>query len=106
MSGSQFREAVRWVRGRNGLSCLGLLSAVWLIGCQDAPISLPLRSLERSGEVAFVCSNQHNVDTPGRSIDDCPDYDDTDDGEELNQLLALVTQTTRGEVAVVNLSRG
>ncbi|MGE3673436.1 MAG: hypothetical protein AB7K71_27425 [Polyangiaceae bacterium] len=106
MSRVHFREVTRRVAGRSTVGYLGLLSAVWLVGCQDAPISLPLRSLERSGEVAFVCRNQHNLDTPGRAIDDCPDYDDTDDGGELNQLLALVTQTTRGEVAVVNLSKG
>src|SRR5690606_33782282 len=80
--------------------------AVFWAGCQDAPITLPLRSLERSGEVSFVCVNQSTSDAPGRAIDDCPDFDDTDDGSELNQLLALVTQTARGEVAVVDLSRG
>lgn len=80
--------------------------AVFWAGCQDEPITLPLRSLERSGEVSFVCVNQSVSAAPGRSVDDCPDFDDTDDGGELNQLLALVTQTARGEIAVVNLSRG
>src|SRR5690606_2692030 len=80
--------------------------AVFWAGCQDAPITLPLRSLERSGEVSFVCVNQSTSDAPGRAIDDCPDFDDTDDGSELNQLLALVSQTARGVVAVVDLSRG
>ncbi|MCA9627326.1 MAG: hypothetical protein KC766_06660, partial [Myxococcales bacterium] len=106
MNRTHFRKVAGWTARREVQSVLGLLCAGWLVACQDAPVSLPLRSLERSGEVAFVCRNDHDVDRPGRPIDDCPDYDDGDDGGELNQLLALVTQTTRGEVAVVNLSRG
>jgi hypothetical protein len=69
-----------------------------LSGCTEAPVTVPLRSLERSGEVAFVCAGP---DRTGRDIDECPDFEGGD-----NRLLALVTQTLRGEVAVVDLSRG
>ncbi|MBX3182205.1 MAG: hypothetical protein KIT72_09875 [Polyangiaceae bacterium] len=98
-------DALRALGARLPLVAITAYAATQL-ACQDAPVSLPLRSLERSGEVAFVCVNRAGGAPEGRSIDDCPDFDETDDGGELNQLLALVTQTARGEVAVVNLSSG
>ena len=60
-----------------------------------------MRSLERSGEMSFVCVTE---DSEGRDIDSCPDLDPDDD--EPRSLLALVTQTLRGEVAVVDLTAG
>jgi hypothetical protein len=65
--------------------------------CTETPVSLPLRSLERSGEVSFACVS---TDGQGAHINVCPDFD----GER--RMLALVTQTLRGEVAVVDLSAG
>ena len=82
-------------RGLRALA-LGLLLPA-LNGCQSDPQSQPLRSLERSGDIAFVCLGP---DGRGRSIEACPDHDT---GQ--NRLLALVTQTLRGEVAVVDLTR-
>ncbi len=75
-----------------------LLLVMLLGGCQQAPVTQPLRSLERSGAVSFVCVGP---DGQGRDINDCPDY-----ASGQNRLLALVTQTLRGEVAVVDLTAG
>ena len=81
---------VRIAAGAAGLLVLG--------ACAETPTSLPLRSLERSGEVAFVCAGTDGV---GHDINACPDFE-----SETNprHLYALVTQTLRGEVAVVDLS--
>ena len=70
---------------------------VFQSACTETPVSLPLRSLERSGEVSFACVS---TDGEGAHINVCPDFD----GER--RMLALVTQTLRGEVAVVDLSAG
>lgn len=72
--------------------------ALALGGCSQTPVTQPLRSLERSGNVSFVCVGP---DGQGRDINDCPDY-----AAGANRLLALVTQTLRGEVAVVDLTAG
>lgn len=74
--------------------------AASLLACTETPVSVPLRSLERSGEVSFVCADHEGN---GRDIDACPDFDSQ---ENPRHLLALVTQTLRGEVAVVDLSLG
>ncbi|MCE7890837.1 MAG: hypothetical protein DYH12_14270, partial [Sorangiineae bacterium PRO1] len=81
---------------------LGVLAALCAfgLGCTETPVSLPLRSLERSGEVSFVCATSDGV---GHDINACPDFDST---ENRRHLYALVTQTLRGEVAVVDLSAG
>ncbi len=77
------------------------ISAVLALGCQDTPPPQPVRSLERSGDVSFLCAASEDVLNPGRHIDDCPDFEDGSD-----HLYGLVTQTTRGEVAVIDLSAG
>lgn len=77
-------------------------AAVATAGCTQSPITLPLRSLEQSGEVSFVCVGTGAGGRPeGRSLDDCPDY-----ARGENHLMALVTQTRRGEIAVVDLTAG
>ncbi|MCK6533417.1 MAG: hypothetical protein L6Q84_10640 [Polyangiaceae bacterium] len=74
--------------------------AAFGLGCSETPVSVPLRSLERSGEVSFVCADQEGE---GHHIDACPDFDSE---ENPRHLYAMVTQTLRGEVAVVDLSAG
>jgi hypothetical protein len=73
-------------------------------GCSSTPVSVPLRSLERSGGVAFVCVAEPGSTSPGRPIEQCHplvapaawyDY-------SVPHLIGLVTQTARGEVAVVD----
>ena len=78
---------------------LGLLAT--LGACAETPSPVPLRSLERSGDVAFLCLG--GFEAP-RSIEQCPDYDDYD-GEE-RHLFAMVTQTARGELAMIDVSAG
>ena len=77
---------------------------VFLSACTETPVSLPLRSLERSGEVSFVCAAKDDQGRgEGYDINSCPDFDST---ENARHLYALVTQTLRGEVAVIDLSAG
>lgn len=90
-------------------------------GCAQQPTLVSVRSLEQSGRVSFVC-----IDTPGpgathvpRPIDECSlaqvleinQYDldaGVDDAgvstSHIPHLYALVTQTTRGEVAVIDVT--
>lgn len=85
---------------RGALLLLAVAFAATGLGCTETPVSLPLRSLERSGEVSFVCASPDGV---GHDINSCPDFDSV---ENRRHLYALVTQTLRGEIAVVDLSSG
>ncbi len=79
----------------------GAFLLVWFAcGCSESPVAFPLRSLEVSGETSFVCVGSGGE---GYDINACPDFDSV---ENPRHLLALVTQTRRGEVAVVDLSLG
>jgi hypothetical protein len=84
-------------------------------GCATQTVPVSTRALERSGRVAFVCLDRpSSTKSPLRPITDCDastvlsvnDYTATEvDGgtqKELPHLYALVTQTTRGEVAVID----
>ncbi len=83
-----------------GLFLVAVVGGVSLTGCSDTPVSSPLRALQRSGEVSFLCITEEGE---GRDIDSCPDYDADDDEER--RVLALVTQTLSGQVAAVDLTR-
>lgn len=69
-----------------------------VIGCQDQPEPLPIRSLVASGDVTYLCLSP---DRQGVAIEDCPDFEDRE-----NHLFALVTQTLTAEVAVIDVTRG
>jgi hypothetical protein len=85
-------------------------------GCQQAPVTVPVRSLERSGRASFVCLDQPGSAQVALPLDRCngaqveaisqycyeDDAGDVDAGVRLPHLYALVTQTTRGEVAVID----
>lgn len=87
-----------------------------MAGCAPAPVTVPTRSLERSGRLSFVCLGPPGSSHEIRPITDCSiqqvseisDYGDPDAGPDsgliVPHLYALVTQTTRGEVAVVDTS--
>jgi hypothetical protein len=77
------------------------LSALGLFACAQKPQAVTLRSLEASGRVSFLCLGEN---FGPRDIGDCPDKSVTDG--EGRHLLSMVTQTTRGEVAVVDLAAG
>lgn len=66
---------------------------------------MAVRSLEQSGEVSFICTSS-DPEQPGVSIEACAAYTAPPQTDSFNRLLALVTQTTRGEVALVDLSAG
>ncbi len=90
---------------KSNLSSIGfsLATLVVLAACSETSLTQSHRSLERSGAVAFVCLSTAAESDPGRSIHECPDFDYRD-GD--HQLYALVTQTLRGEVAVIDLDWG
>ena len=82
------------------LACSALVLSI--SACTKADLSQSQRSFSRSGATAFVCLDVDADHDPGRSIDECPDFESSDEDHDL---FALVTQTLHGEVAVVNLDR-
>jgi hypothetical protein len=68
--------------------------------CSKQATSVPVRSLEQSGQAAFVCLSS---EAKGAPLDVCdvnaPTYG-------YYHLFSLITQTSRGEVAVVDLTSG
>jgi len=87
--------------GRAFAATFGALTLVVAAGCTQQAQTVTLRSLEASGTFSFVCLG---ADNGARNIDDCPDTSQTD-GED-RHLITLVTQATRGEVALVDLTTG
>jgi hypothetical protein len=87
--------------GRAFASTFGALTLVVAAGCTQQAQTVTLRSLEASGTFSFVCLGAENG---ARNIDDCPDFSQTDG--EYRHLITLVTQATRGEVALVDLTTG
>ena len=105
-------------------TAFGLLVASGLVGLAIAPVqsgcatqttTVSTRALERSGRASFVCLGKPVAgESSLRPISDCngttvlsiDDYaTDAGDGgadKDLPHLYALVTQTTRGEVAVID----
>jgi hypothetical protein len=86
----------------------GTASSVVLGACSQKPITVPLRSLERSGKTALVCLREPGAPSPGRPMEECsPGALEAGDFTTFsNHAYGLVTQTTRGEVAVVDLTTG
>jgi hypothetical protein len=104
-------------------TAFGLLVASGLVGLAMAPVqsgcatqttTVSTRALERSGRASFVCLGKPVAgESSLRPITDCNattvlsinDYTTEEDGgagKDLPHLYALVTQTTRGEVAVID----
>lgn len=86
--------------------------AVLSSGCSSAPLDTPVRSLQSSGPVSFVCLGDPagELEAIARPLSDCgPAVLDDSDGESEDDfrnphLYALVTQPILGQVAVVDLS--
>jgi hypothetical protein len=76
-----------------------------LAGCSQQPVSVPVRSLEQSGRLAFLCLEPGAAE-PGLPLDACAVYNPAAASGVYGQLYAMVTQTARGEVALINLSAG
>src|SRR6185436_15938969 len=91
------------VTERRATSVIALLALALGGGGQNAQ-SVTLRSLESSGAMSFVCLGATAHGFFPRRLDQCPDRSNTDG--EFQHLYSLVTQLTRGEVAVVDLIQG
>jgi hypothetical protein len=76
-------------------------------GCTQQSTTVPVRSLERSGAASFVCLRSNSINEPGTQLDSCFTpatplaINDYLSGPHV---IALVTQTTRGEVAVIDVT--
>jgi hypothetical protein len=91
---------------------LVVLSAV-LFACSQTPTSVPVRTFERAQRMDVACMQLYDPETiaprepTGRPQEECAPVPADLNGETFGkQLYAFVTQSTRGEVAVVNLSAG
>ena len=85
--------------------------------CAQTPPNIPVRSFDRAQKMDVVCLHVERVDTANGFITNvyptplpqtqCSPTPINVDGNTLeNHLFALVTQSTRGEVAVVDLNAG
>ncbi len=95
------------VRSLEFLAAIGLLT--FALDCTQATTQATLRSLDRSGKVAFLCIADPASATPGRPLHYChttPGVTLSKTDYRLPHVIALVTQTARGEVAVVDLTAG
>lgn len=95
---------------------LSVALAAVLFACTQTPTPVPVRTFERAQKVDFVCLQlfqdagnglRQTIRPVGRPLADCTQSPAGEDGATYkNQLFALVTQSARGEVAVVNLTTG
>ena len=100
-------------------SLLVIALAAVLFACSQTPTSVPVRTFERAQRMDVAClrlydpgpddaRDQFQKREPiGRPQSECQPTPSTLEGEAFDkQLFAFVTQTTRGELAVVDLSAG
>jgi hypothetical protein len=79
-----------------------------LFACTQTPPPVPLRTFERAQRLDVVCLRIH-LDSPPEPLpqEACAPIAASENGaNRTNQLFGLVTQTGRGELAVVGLSAG
>ncbi len=90
------------------LSLAAIAVAGVLVACSQTPTSVPIRTFERAQKVDVICLRVYGPDAPQpvKQEDCAPVPPNVNGGKLENQLFALVTQTSRGEVAVVDLSAG
>jgi hypothetical protein len=88
------------------------VSAV-LFACSQTPTSVPVRTFERAQRMDVACMQLYDPTTLatreplGRPQEECAPVPANVNGDAFGkQLYAFVTQSTRGELAVVNLSAG
>jgi hypothetical protein len=88
------------------------VSAV-LFACSQTPTSVPVRTFERAQRMDVACMQLYDSVTLatreplGRPQEECAPVPANVNGDAFGkQLYAFVTQSTRGELAVVNLSAG
>ena len=101
---------------------LATMVAMILAACSQTPTSVPVRTFERAQRMDVAClrlydppnaalnepANAFHPRVPiGRPQNECQPTPSDLDGQSFDkQLFAFVTQTTRGELAVVDLSAG
>ena len=77
----------------------GLLGVLLLAGCQQSTSAISLRSLAQSGTMSVLCRDM--TTGQGTDIKGCPDaYATSNEGRHT---LLMVTQTGRGEIAVIDM---
>ena len=81
-------------------------SGVLVAGCSQNTAAVLVRSLERSGRAAFLCIRDPTASNPGQQLDGCftPGEAPGRFNYIVPHVIALVTQTSRGEVAVVDVT--
>ncbi|MEO8797184.1 MAG: hypothetical protein ABI551_04805, partial [Polyangiaceae bacterium] len=102
-----------------GLATVGLTvgAVAGTSSCAQTPVNVPVRSFDRAQKMDVVCMNVEHYDPATGYVtevyptplpqEQCPPVPIGVDGTLLdNHLFALVTQQTRGEVAVVDLTAG
>ena len=94
------------VASREALTTKAALVAVALAswGCTSSNQTVTLQSLQASGRTSFLCLSSETY--AARSLNDCPDQVPPAIDGETRHLYSMVTQTVRGEVAVVDLTSG
>jgi hypothetical protein len=101
------QQATRLLGALAALGTLGALPA-FAAGCSQTPVVVPVRSMERPKDLDLVCL-QHTADDHwrGAPLEKCA-VDDAANAVEATveyRLHAVVTQLSRGELAVVDLGR-
>ncbi len=83
------------------------LACLAVSACSQTPVVVPLRSMERPRDVDFICLEQlANGTWRGVSLEKCAlNYDDSAKVAGNFRLHSLVTQQSRGELAVVDIGR-
>jgi hypothetical protein len=94
-------------------SLLFVALAAVLFACSQTPTSVPVRTFERAQRMDVACMQLYDPATLatreplGRPQEECAPVPANVNGDAFGkQLYAFVTQSTRGELAVVNLSAG
>ena len=91
-----------------------LAVALLLAGCGKEPTVVPVRNLERPSDMSFVCMHLVNGKLTGRPMAECHPHLENEiaageTADVTNRVLGtfgLVTNTARGELAVVDMDQG
>ncbi|HMJ51478.1 MAG TPA: hypothetical protein VK540_05360 [Polyangiaceae bacterium] len=81
-------------------------SGLAFAGCSQNTSAVLVKSLERSGRAAFLCIESPTAPNPGQQLDACftPGVRPGLFDYTVPHVIALVTQTARGEIAVVDVT--
>jgi hypothetical protein len=87
------------------LAAVALSGVAWA-GCSQSVPAVVVRSLEASGRAAFLCIHQPGAPNPGRQLDSCftPGVTPGRYNYLVPHVIGLVTQTARGELAMVDVT--